>query len=352
MAEMTDPLSWSLNLGRWAGTQVRIHVLMLAFVLLKLAEAASTKGGSLTETSAWLALLLVAVIMHEVGHMVVASRLGLEVEEIRLWPLGSLAPPSPPSSTRYPETVLVALAGPLFNGVWALISAMGLYIAQARLDFNPFATGGAPSFIGTGVSASPLSGVWFIGWFGYLNWMLCLLNLIPALPLDGGRVFRAVWAGSSRDVMVPTWTARASAAILLVVGLLRLFTKHSEQGAVLLLLAFLIEWVVRTESRMIEDGGFFDDGVFGYDFSQGYTSLEGGVPKVRPYRESALKRWRRRRSELRRQRRIEQEAAEESRMDEILEKLHRDGRAGLTDEEYRFLVRVSHKFRSRSKARG
>ena len=77
---------------------------------------------------------------------------------------------------------------------------------------------------------------------------------------------------------------------------------------------------------MLEDGGYFDDGVFGYDFSEGYTSLESGTPKVRPYRESALKRWRRRRSELRRQRRIAREAAEEKRMDEILEKLHRDGK--------------------------
>ena len=79
---------------------------------------------------------------------------------------------------------------------------------------------------------------------------------------------------------------------------------------------------------MIEDGGFFDDGVFGYDFSEGYTSLEGSAAKVRPYRESALKRWRRRRSDLRRQRRQAREAAEERRMDEILEKLHREGTLG------------------------
>ena len=100
---------------------------------------------------------------------------------------------------------------------------------------------------------------------------------------------------------------------------------------------------------MLEDGGYFDDGVFGYDFSEGYTSLESGAPKVRPYRESALKRWRRRRSELRRQRRMVREAAEEKRMDEILEKLHRDGKNALTDEEHRFLVRVSTRYRNRTK---
>ena len=44
----------------------------------------------------------------------------------------------------------------------------------------------------------------------------------------------------------------------------------------------LIELLVRAEARMLEDGGFFDDGVFGYDFSEGYTSLEGSAAKVRP----------------------------------------------------------------------
>jgi stage IV sporulation protein FB len=348
---MIDPLSWSVSLGRWAGTQVRVHALFVGFIVYKLTEAAWSKDGSVAETGAWLLMLLGAVILHEVGHAVVASRLGMEVDEVRLWPLGNLAPPAPLSSTRYPETLLVALAGPVFNGVWALVSWIGLSIAGARLDFNPFAVGGTPYYAESHASAAALSGVWCIGWFGYLNWLLFLFNLIPALPLDGGRVFRAVWASSSRDGLVPTWTAHTSAAILFAVGVLRLF-RHPEQGGVLIFLAILVELVVRTEARMIEDGGFFDDGVFGYDFSQGYTSLEGSGPKVRPYRESALKRWRRRRSELRRQRRIEQEAAEEQRMDEILEKLSRVGRSGLSDEEYRFLVRVSQKFRSRTKARG
>ncbi len=113
----------------------------------------------------------------------------------------------------------------------------------------------------------------------------------------------------------------------------------------------LIELIVRAESRMLEDGGFFEDGVFGYDFTEGYTSLEGNPAKVRPYRESALKRWRRRRSESRRQRQNAREAAEERRMDEILEKIHREGRSSLSDEEQRFLIRVSAKYRNRPKAR-
>jgi hypothetical protein len=130
-----------------------------------------------------------------------------------------------------------------------------------------------------------------------------------------------------------------------------MFSMLFNDGMTLFILACLIELVVRSETRMMEDGGFFDDGVFGYDFSEGYTSLESSAAKVRPYRESALKRWRRRRSELRRRRRIAREAAEDRRMDEILEKLHLQGKSSLTDEENRFLVRVSTKLRNRPRAR-
>ena len=155
---------------------------------------------------------------------------------------------------------------------------------------------------------------------------------------------------SSRESIAAPWTAHACAVLLGLIGVVRLVSRRPD-GLTLILLGLLIEVLVRMEARMLEDGGYFEDGVFGYDFSEGYTSLESGAPKVRPYRESALKRWRRRRSELRRQRRIAREAAEEKRMDEILEKLHREGRSALTDEEHRFLVRVSTRYRNRTKTR-
>ncbi len=189
-----------------------------------------------------------------------------------------------------------------------------------------------------------MSAVWVIGWFGYLNWVLMVANMIPALPFDAGRMVRAWPGGTSvalpRDSIVAPYLARSCALVIAIVGVVRLVGQHLD-GTTLIGLAILIEYLVRTEARMLEDGDFFDDGLFGYDFSEGYTSLESGAAKVRPYRESALKRWRRRRSDSRRQRRVALEAAEERRMDEILEKLYREGRAALTDEENRFLVRVS-----------
>ncbi len=347
---MSDPLTWSINLGRWSGTQIRVHLFLVLFVVGRLLESALTsepKGHPVAETIAWLSLLVVAILLHELGHAAMAVRLGFEIDEIRLWPLGNLVGPSTSTLWRTPEAVLVSVAGPITSAMMALVAAIGLGFAESQMIFNPFGgpAGGAP-ILSNGQTAAPLSAVWWVGWFGYLNWVLFLANLIPALPMDMGRTLRGILASQSKDGMIAPHTARVCAVLLALVGLFRLYGARPGAFA-LIALAILIEWMVRIEARMLEEGGFFDDGVFGYDFSQGYTSLESGAPAVRPKKESALKRWRRRRSELRRQRREAKEAAEEQRMDEILDKLHRGGRSSLSEEEHQFLVRVSAKYRSK-----
>ena len=364
---MSDPLSWSpISLGRWFGTSVRIHVTLIIFLIFPLLSAATSavsKGQllPLAQTGCWLGLLLLSLALHELGHALIAAWLDCEQGEVNIWPLGSLVGPS--YSVRSSEGFLVAMAGLVTSGTIVLFVALWLNIfVGAQFAWNPFGNeavvngvtihdSGAPK-LADGTLAVPLSNVWVIGWFGYLNWVLLVANMIPALPFDAGRIVRA-WPGSatvvpSRDSLVAPYLARGFALLIAIVGIVRLLRGYLD-GMTLIGLAILVEYLVRTEARLLEDGGYFDDGVFGYDFSEGYTSLESGAPKVRPYRESALKRWRRRRSDLRRQRREAREAAEERRMDEILEKLHREGRSALTDEENRFLVRVSARYRNRTK---
>ncbi len=348
---MSDPLSWTFNLGRWAGTRVRLHLILVVYAALQLLIAASSsKDQAIVTAVAWLGLLLLALICHELGHSLMAARLGAEREEVRIWPLGDLVAPSTSAASRSPEAVLIAMSGPAASLLMALVAALGLGFTAYRMEFNPFSGhDGAPLLAGGKevVAAPALSAAWYVGCFGFLNWVIFLANLIPALPMDGGRALRGVLASQSKDGMLAAYTARVFAIVLALVGVFRLSFNHP--GAIVWIgLAVLIEWMVRLEIRLFEEVGFFDDsGVFGYDFSQGYTSLEAGASMVRPKPESALKRWRRRRSELRRQRREAQEAAEEQRMDEILSKIHREGRAALTDEENRFLVRVSTKIRNR-----
>ncbi len=200
--------------------------------------------------------------------------------------------------------------------------------------------------------------LWFVGWFGYLNLVVFLANLIPALPLDGGRILRAVLArsgvGITRDNPYPQWTARGFALILAIAGLIKMFFGPFSDGLTLFCLALLIELIVRSETRMMEDGGFFDDGVFGYDFSEGYTSLESSAAKVRPVRGRAFLKPLEASICFRgfvAASRLAREAAEDRRMDEILEKIQLQGKASLSDEENRFLVRMSAKLRNRPRAR-
>jgi len=355
---MTDILTWSINLGRWSGVQIRVHYFFIFFALGRLLNAAVAPGHQVLPTVCWLLLLLVVLVLHELGHAAMAMAQNVEVEDVRLWPLGNFVIPVGPSKGN--DSISVAAAGLATSGFLAIASAIVVSMAGGTMVFGPFGTGndpGAPYIQGTDNKQFVLGQwVWWVGWFGHLNAVIFLANLIPALPMDGGRIFRAILArtsvGITRDNPYAQWMARSWALVLTIVGLVRMASGSFGDMLTLFALALLIELIVRTESRMMEDGGFFEDGVFGYDFSEGYTSLEGNAAKVRPYRESALKRWRRRRSELRKQRRMAREAAEERRMDEILEKLHIQGKASLTDEEHRFLVRVSTKIRNnRTRAR-
>ena len=351
---MTDPLLWSISAGRWFGVHVRIHVLFLIYGMGHVLVALFSPELSVLATVAWLLLLAVAVALHELTHHLVAAWLGVEAEDTRLWPLGNLSRPAPVAQPT--DAFLVAISAPVVNLSITVLCALSLAFQGISIIWNPFGgpkTGGVPYFVTTGQFVSEFSLAWWVGWFAHINLVLFLANLIPAYPLDGGRMARAVLSRSSphgfRDSMLELWISRTSAVLLLLVGLARLIFSQDNDGGTLIALAALIEWIVRTESRMLEDGGFFDDGVFGYDFSQGYTSLESSTAKVRPSRESALRRWRRKRSESRRQRRMAQEIAEEQRLDEILDKLHRDGRGALTNEENRFLIRISARLKNKSR---
>lgn len=355
---MPDPFAWwSIQLGRWSGVRVQVHLTLVLFVALTLLGSTLDAHTSPRETLAWLGLYLVALVVHELAHAAMARRVGEEPDDVQLGPMGNLSILVHRDAQRSREALWIALAGPIANLLIALACLIGLQLVGARMVLNPF---GNPfdTHLGSGVPwvgdqpAAAFSVVWCVGWFGWLNLVLALINLlIPAVPLDCGRAVRSLIAESSsitRDRTFALYLARAFAILLFVIFLVRLFQGRSG-GWVLLGLAILIELVVRFEVRVMEEGGYPEEGgLFGYDFSEGYTSLDSSA-KVRPRRESALKRWRRRRSEVRRQRQRAREAAEEQRLDEVLDKLHREGRAALTDEENRFLVRVSKRIKNRTR---
>jgi stage IV sporulation protein FB len=115
------------------------------------------------------------------------------------------------------------------------------------------------------------------------------------------------------------------------------------------LLAVFIYQACQHQWMLLETGG--EEAVFGYDFSQGYTSLERDKeepPTTPPIRKvSWWQRWLQKRAARKIQRELDDREADERRMDQLLEKIQREGRQSLTDEENRFLKRVADNYRNR-----
>lgn len=172
---------------------IRVH---WSFSLLVLLVAFSYRGAPysvIATTALWIAVLFGSVTVHELSHSLVAMRLGLKVHDIILLPIGGVSEIEGIESTAETEGK-VAIAGPLAS---VLLGAVLLGVAAA--------TGAAlwpPSFS---------SGSWLtrVGW---LNLALAAFNLLPALPMDGGRVFRSLLARGG-DVVRATKIAAVVAGV-------------------------------------------------------------------------------------------------------------------------------------------
>jgi Zn-dependent protease len=196
------------------------------------------------------------------------------------------------------------------------------------------------------VVAEPLSfatSFWLVqlGRLFWVNWVLLLINLLPAFPLDGGRMLQSVlWWRS--DYRAGTLAAVIVGFVMMLFVIVLAIVLYDP---LVLLLAYFIFLACRRQWILLETGG--EESVFGYDFSQGYTSLEKdatGAPKKKP---NFIQRWLQERAARKALRELERREAEEKRMDELLDKVQKLGLRALTDEERRFLQRVSARYRNR-----
>jgi hypothetical protein len=177
----------------------------------------------------------------------------------------------------------------------------------------------------------------------YVNWVLLVINLIPAEPLDGGRMARCWLAARTSAATAAEISLRVAFAVVIVLAVLALFFLKS---IALLGIAFLICVLALQESFELQSGESYDDSFMGYDFSQGYTSLERSDERPRPRaRPGLLARWLESRR-LHKQVRLEREQLRaEQQLDEILAKVHDRGLGALTPAERRLLKRASDRFR-------
>lgn len=167
-------MKWSLPVVTIKGTVVRLHLTFLLF-LIWLAGSAYAHSGLAAGVSAivFFVLLFLCITLHEFGHILTARYFGIKTRDVTLWPIGGVA-----RIERIPEQPLqeiaIALAGPAVN----LVIAGLLIIALGQLP--------AAEILPTDVGSE------LIAQLAIANLVLALFNLIPAFPMDGGRVLRAL----------------------------------------------------------------------------------------------------------------------------------------------------------------
>ncbi|CAP56183.1 site-2 protease family protein [Gluconacetobacter diazotrophicus] len=224
-------MTWSIPLGRIAGTAIRVHVTFF-LLLLWIAMVAGAQGGP---AAAWqgvvfIMLVFVCVVLHEFGHILMARRFGVTTSDITLLPIGGVA-----RLSRMPERagqeLLVALAGPAVNLVIGLL----LFAATGTWPSLDAATSG---MVGGGGMVVRLASV---------NLFLLLFNLLPAFPMDGGRVLRALLGyrmGFVRATQVAASVGQGFAFLLGFLGLIG--------NPILLFIALFVYLGAASEAHMVQ----------------------------------------------------------------------------------------------------
>ena len=344
---------WSVNLGRWGGVNVRLHMFFALFAAFTfyLAWLEADRTHQLRPTAILcIGVLFVSVLIHELGHYVCATRLGGFVDSIVLGPLGGLRPVHIPKD---PQCELVAtLAGPLANLMCCMLCLGSLVLAGEPNLYgllNPL----SPEQLVNPLDVWSMNTVMRMGC--WINWVLVLVNLIPAFPFDGARASQAFL----RTIRPATEARQAVAQVavfakLVSIGLLILawFYRDAISGhsvppwLTLVLISIFVFFGTRVEenNQTSEDD---DDTLFGYDFSQGFTSLERDKTAEKAKQPGPVARWvndyRRKQAAKKRK----EEDLEDRRLDEILARLHDEGKNAITPAERSLLKRVSARYRSR-----
>jgi Zn-dependent protease len=257
----------SLRLGRIAGIPIGASwsVLLIAGLV-----AWSLAGGllptlvpGLVPSAYWLAalvatgLFLGSLLAHEIGHALVAQRAGLRVRSITLWLFGGVAQlEEEPASPR--DDLRVAIVGPAIS----LALAVGFGVAAA----------------GLALLGAPTLAVAVVGWLAVGNVALAVFNLIPAAPLDGGRVLRALlWrrhGNRTRAAVTAATAGQVAGGVLMAYGLLGVLTGWGIGS----LWTVLIGWFLLGAARQEREQTVVLDGMAGLRVGDVMTPAQALAP--------------------------------------------------------------------------
>jgi Zn-dependent protease/CBS domain-containing protein len=223
-------MRWSLKIGTVAGTAVLIHVTFLLF-LAWIFGVYYISGGPQAALNGllFMVLLFLCVLLHEFGHIFTARAFGVSTPEVILLPIGGVSRlehiPEKPS-----EEFLIAIAGPLVN---IAIAVLLVLLGGASIKLQEFST-------------LDISGGSLVDQLAMVNLFLAVFNLIPAFPMDGGRVLRALLAtrlgyvhATEVAAMIGQWAAFA-------LGFLGLFG-----NPLLIFIAIFVYLAASAEAHMV-----------------------------------------------------------------------------------------------------
>jgi len=208
------PSPWAFQIAKVAGIPVRIHFTFLLF-LAWVGWSSQSRGGW-----QWVVLVIsvfFCVILHEFGHALAARKYGIRITSITMYPIGGVAMLEGRLSPR--QELWITIAGPAVNFIIA--AALYLYMLVSPQEFYL-----SPDIRQGGVLPALF--------FANLN--LGVFNLIPAFPMDGGRILRAALATKLGDVRATRIAAGVGQLVAVVLGVVGVFSGQVE----LMLIAFFV----------------------------------------------------------------------------------------------------------------
>ncbi len=228
-------MRWSWKIGRVAGINVFVHatfLLLIPFVVFLFWFQGHSVAGTLMGVL-FVLVIFVCIVLHELGHALTARRYGIRTRDIILLPIGGVA-----RLERMPEKPLeelrVALAGPAVN----VLIAAGLFVLLA-------AAGSLPTW--SDFFNISLTGGNFITRLMAVNVWLVAFNLLPAFPMDGGRVLRALLATRMDYTQATQHAAHVGQAMALLFGFVGLF-----YDPFLLFIALFVWMGAEAEASMVQ----------------------------------------------------------------------------------------------------
>ena len=218
----------SFKIFTWLGIPVFLHW-TFGLIFIYILWHAQSEGLGAIETI-WLTALFMAlflcVLLHEYGHAIAARKYGVKTRDIVLMPIGGVARLERMPEKPFQEFV-VAIAGPAVNVAIAVLLFFILSFVVEEGGFREMMVAaiqtrgiGQEIVTESGYLMSPV--VHFFIYLAFTNVVLVIFNMIPAFPMDGGRVFRALlsmWLGRPRATKIAAWLGQVIALLLVATGL-------------------------------------------------------------------------------------------------------------------------------------